>query len=265
LLGAEVVDPKVQTHDLLFVPTDEDQLRQGFYFCNSLIQLMESVYVGLNFDTEWQHPDNSGWLNVFNHWAWSGMFRVTWAVSAATYGGRFRAFCEQRLNLMLGDVEAKQVLTGGPSDSTLAEAGLNAHEQHQIGDDYVGGDKGAAVYRLQLLVRHPIVDEKEPPLMTFGFGYAVLRGDDLVMYRVQDHLRGMGLGRRGLVALVQKQDSGKLTFGTRDVVGLLGFFGRYNEQTDRAKLADFRAMVVSVNEEEASRRSAAANAARGNR
>ena len=60
---------------------------------------MESVYVALNLDTDWRHPDNSGWLNVFNHWAWSGMFRVTWAVSAATYGGRFRAFCEQRLNL----------------------------------------------------------------------------------------------------------------------------------------------------------------------
>ena len=263
LLGAEVVDAKVQTEDLLFVPTDEEQLRQGFYFCNSLIQLMESVYVGLNLDTEWRHPDNSGWLNVFNHWAWSGMFRVTWAVSAATYGGRFRAFCEQRLNLTLGDVEAKQVL-GGSNGSTLADAGLNAHEQHQIADAYVGGDTGAGVYRLQLLVRHPIVDEKEPPLMTFGFGYAVLRGDELAMYRVQDHLRGMGLGRRGLVALVRKCDSGKLGLGTRDVDGLLGFFGRYNEQTDRAKLADFRAMVVSVNEEEASRRSALVHA-KGNR
>jgi hypothetical protein len=86
-----------------------------------------------------------------------------------------------------------------------------------------------------------------------------MRGDELVMYRVQDHLRGMGLGRRGLVALVQKLTSGKLAIGAADVDGLLGFFGRYNEQTDRAKLADFRAMVVSVNEEEASRRSAAAH------
>ena len=67
------------------------------------------------------------------------------------------------------------------------------------------------------------------------------------------------------MALVQKQAGGKLALGTRDVDGLLGFFGRYNEQTDRAKLADFRAMVVSVNEEEASRRSAQAHAARGNR
>ncbi|HET7924641.1 MAG TPA: hypothetical protein VFL30_07065, partial [Rhodanobacteraceae bacterium] len=239
LLGADVVDAAQQTKDLLFVPQDEDQLRQGFYFCNSLLQLMESVYVGLNLETDWRHPDLSGWLNVFNHWAWSGMFRVTWAVSAATYGGRFRAFCEQRLNLTLGDVDAQLVLTGPPSESALAAAGLNAHEQHQVMDRYVAGGGDLSVYRLELLVRHPL--EKEPPLMTFGFGYAVMRGDELVMYRVQDHLRGMGLGRRGLVALVQKRDRRKLTFAPREVDKLLGFFVTYNEQTDRAKLADFRA------------------------
>ncbi len=201
LLGADVVDPKALTEDLVRLPDNEDELRQGFYFCNSLVQLMESSYIALNLETDWQHPDNSGWLNVFNHWAWSGMFRATWAVSAATYGGRFRAFCEQRLNLTLGDVRAKALPSGTPSDSTFAAAGLNAHEQHQIADPYVRGDNGddLTVYRLELLVRHPLVDETQPPLMTFGFGYAVMRGDELVMYRVQDHLRGMGLGRRGLV------------------------------------------------------------------
>jgi hypothetical protein len=77
-----------------------------------------------------------------------------------------------------------------------------------------------------------------------------MRGDELVMYRVQDHLRGMGLGRRGLVALVAENSGRKLVLGADDGEGLLGFFARFNEQTDRAKLADFRAMVVSVNEEE---------------
>ena len=249
LLGANVVDATVQTDDLLHVPDNEDQLRQAFYFCNSLIQLMESAYVALNLETDWQHPDNSGWINVFNHWAWSGMFRATWAVSAATYGGRFRAFCEQRLNLTLGDVEAKRVLSGAPTKSALSAAGLNGHEQHQIEDAYVSGGEDVVVYRLEVLVRHPI--KKDPPLMTFGFGYAVMRGDELVMYRVQDHLRGMGLGRRGLVALVKARDGRKLELGRRDVDGLLGFFSRFNEQTDRAKLADFRALVLSVNEEKA--------------
>jgi hypothetical protein len=249
LLGASVVDASLQTEDLLLVPDDEDQLRQAFYFCNSLIQLMESVYVALNLETNWRHPDLSGWVNVFNHWAWSGMFRATWAVSAATYGGRFRAFCEQRLNLTLGEVEAKQVLTGQPTQAALAAAGLNGHEQHQIADQYVSAGADVVVYRLELLVRHPI--KKDPPLLTFGFGYAVMRGDELVMYRVQDHLRGMGLGRRGLAALVEARDGRALKLGRLDVDGLLGFFSRFNEQTDRAKLADFRALVVSVNEEKA--------------
>ena len=112
----------------------EDELRQGFYFCNSLIQLMESVYVALNLETDWQHPDNSGWLNVFNHWAWSGMFRVTWAVSAATYGGRFRAFCEQRLNLTLGDVTASPCSRETRRESAPRGSGLNGHEQQQVAD-----------------------------------------------------------------------------------------------------------------------------------
>ena len=140
------------------------------------------------------------------------------------------------------------MLTGRPSESALAAAGLNAHEQHQVMHPYVAGGDDIAVYRLELLVRHPL--KTEPPLMTFGFGYAVMRSDELVMYRVQDHLRGMGLGRRGLVALVEKRGGARLVLEARDVDALLGFFARFNEQTDRAKLADFRAMVVSVNEEE---------------
>jgi hypothetical protein len=260
LLGANVVDATIQTKDLLTLPDNEDHLRQGFYFCNSLIQLMESVYVALNLETDWQHPDLSGWINVFNHWAWSGMFRATWAVSAATYGGRFRAFCEQRLNLTLGDVAATPVLVGAPTKSALEAAGLNGHEQHQIADRYVSGDGDISVYRLELLVRHPI--KKDPPLITFGFGYAVLRGAELVMYRVQDHLRGMGLGRRGLVELAAKHAGAKLELGRRDVDALLKFFARFNEQTDRAKLADFRAMVMSVNEEN-ERHAAPRAAARG--
>jgi hypothetical protein len=206
---------------------------------------MESVYVALNLETDWQHPDLSGWINVFNHWAWSGMFRATWAVSAATYGGRFRAFCEQRLNLTLGDVAATQVLAGAPTKSALEAAGLNGHEQQQIADPYVSGDGSITVHRLELLVRHPI--KKDPPLMTFGFGYAVMRGVELVMYRVQDHLRGMGLGRRGLVALAAKHAGTKLELGRRDVDAMLKFFG---------------AMVMSVNEEN-ERHAASRAAARG--
>lgn len=260
LLDDKVVAPQVQIDDLMRIPTDSDELREGFYFCNSLIQLMESVYVDLHLDTEWQHPDNSGWLNVFNHWAWSGMFRVTWAIAAATYGNRFRAFCEQRLNLTLGDVQVARV-RGAPGEDAFAQSGLNAHEQRQI--EALGKfvsekarrplERELTVYRLELHVRHPIVDVDHKPLRTFGFGYAVVHGDQLVLYRVQDHLRGMGLGRRGLAALVAARGSRRLAMGPLDDDDMLEFFRQYKEQTDRRKLADFRAMLASVNEERASR------------
>ncbi len=248
LLADGVIDPQEQKKDLLFVPREnEEKLRQGFYFCNSLIQLMEIAYLDLNLETEWQHPDNSGWLNVFNHWAWSGMFRVTWAVSAATYGGRFRAFCERRLKLALGVVHVKQVLPKKGSHRDFEKHRLNPHEQSQVDKlgELIAGD--LTVYRLELHVQHPI-DATGDPLMQFGFGYAVLHGTDLVMYRVQDHLRGMGLGREGLVALVKEI---KVVLGLEGLAvdSALRRLADIGEQTDRAKLADFRAMVVSVNEE----------------
>jgi len=97
-------------------------------------------------------------------------------------------------------------------------------------------------------VRHPIAEDGADPLMQFGFGYAVLAGKDLVMYRVQDHLRGMGLGRKGLMALVNKLNA-PLGLDRLTVEALLKVLDAFGEHTDRAKLADFRAMVVSVNEE----------------
>jgi hypothetical protein len=176
------------------------------------------------------------------------MFRVTWAVSAATYGGRFRAFCERRLNLGMGDVFVERVVPTEDGARKLEGKGLNRHEEGQVTKLGALTDAGMSVYRLELQVIHPIAEDKTKPLMQFGFGYAVLAGQDLVMYRVQDHLRGMGLGRRGLVGLVKALDA-PLGLERLTVEGLLKLLDDFGEHTDRAKLADFRAMVVSVNEE----------------
>ena len=53
------------------------------------------------------------------------------------------------------------------------------------------------------------------------------------------------------MGLVRHRGRRKLEFGNADADMLLGFLAQFHEQTDRAKLADFRAMVVSVNEETA--------------
>src|SRR5262249_40078599 len=72
------------------------QDRQGFYLCNSMIQLMENVYLDLNLEDEHGHHDNAGWMALFELWARSETFQTTWFYCAKTYGRRFREFCERR-------------------------------------------------------------------------------------------------------------------------------------------------------------------------
>ena len=86
------------------LPIDPKQLTAGFFFCNSVFQLMEEVYLDLNLEDEFDHPDNHGWMNFFKHWSWAPMVRVAWSVSAGTYGARFQTFCKRHLGLNIGEI-----------------------------------------------------------------------------------------------------------------------------------------------------------------
>ncbi|MEY2574356.1 MAG: hypothetical protein QOJ87_2569 [Verrucomicrobiota bacterium] len=94
------------------LPTDHDELKAGFYLCNSVLQLFEDAYVDLNLEEECDHPDNRGWMNLFNHWSWSAMLRVTWTICASNYGARFQTFCQRRLGLEIGQTDAREVYFG---------------------------------------------------------------------------------------------------------------------------------------------------------
>ncbi|HEY4362764.1 MAG TPA: patatin-like phospholipase family protein [Bryobacteraceae bacterium] len=74
-------------------------LRQSLYVCQSILQLMENVYLNLHLDTEWGHPDNQGWRKLFEIWAKSSALQDVFQRSGETYGKRFREFCRQQLGL----------------------------------------------------------------------------------------------------------------------------------------------------------------------
>lgn len=222
-------------------PCTQDELRAGFYLCNTLIQLMENVYVDLQLEEEHAHPDNRGWMNLFHHWSWAGMFRVTWAVCVATYGARFQQFCRRHLGLESGLLTlADPVNVGDPQ----WEDSLNFVEQEQVRRIIVGhyavlakgaevadaaaaaetledmdkdllversnewmaikGHKRLVVQPLEMRVSDPFGKEQD---FIFPVGFALLGEPDskgvrsLVYFRIQDHLRRMGLGRSGLQKL----------------------------------------------------------------
>ena len=64
-----------------------------------LMQLMEDVFMDLQLDDFWEHPDNRGWALLFMRWARSLRFRKCWNQTHRTLGIRFEYFCAARLGL----------------------------------------------------------------------------------------------------------------------------------------------------------------------
>jgi hypothetical protein len=107
------------------------------------------------------------------------MFRVTWAVSAACYGARFQSFCQKRLHLPLGRLS---VAACSPDE-------LNDFERWNRWDRVK--QEGDRLWSLEMLVDNPAVGSQR---MAFRFGFAVVDSEGyLAFYRVQNHLRKMGL------------------------------------------------------------------------
>jgi Patatin-like phospholipase len=189
-------------------PSDCEQMRAGFFLCNQVIQLMESVYLDLNLEEEYAHPDNYGWMNFFRHWSWSAMFRAAWAVCACNYGARFQRFCQSQLDLELGKITIdppKHLPNAIARKEDLTALGVSIYEAESVCKglrrEECSNSGGYSTCLLQLEV--DLTADNEP--LIFQFGYALIDAKKgLRLYRVRDHLRNMGLGREALVELVMQ-------------------------------------------------------------
>jgi predicted acylesterase/phospholipase RssA len=183
---------------ILWIPRRAEQIRAGFFFCQLLIQLMENVYLDLNLERYSDHPDNQGWMNLFRHWSYSGMFQVAWAIGASTYGSRFSLFCQRELDISTG--KTLIVNSGGFAVNTArampeAAVGHTVFERQRIAD--IKKTWGAAKeYQLRLEVS-PDADAADKPFQ-FAFGTMLIDKGQIVYLRVRRHLRRIGLARRAL-------------------------------------------------------------------
>lgn len=186
------------------LPAYDEQRRSGFYVCREIAQLMECVYQDLNLEEQYDHPDSRGWMNMFRHWSWSPMFRATYAITAATMSERFQRFCKRHLDLGLGSME---VILGNFDEAGLTE--LNFVERRlaealeALAPADPGSGKGMRLARFELVIRYPAMQPGavELELLRFHFGFAVLSDNRLLYFRIQDHLRRMGLARQAMALL----------------------------------------------------------------
>lgn len=96
------VDELMNIHPPIAVPPaspDPHQASQELCLTLQVAQLMEDVFVDLELDDFWEHPDNRGWAIMFMRWARSERFRLYWRQINRTFGIRFEYFCSSRLGL----------------------------------------------------------------------------------------------------------------------------------------------------------------------
>lgn len=183
-------------HPVDWIPADESAIRKSFFFFQRVIQLMENVYLDLDLETEWDHPDISGWRNLFHLWCWSGMFRVTWAVTRQTYGKRFQDFCDRRLDLR----DAVRIRAELPKQGEEALAELNFLER-EIVTDFAAKGGPLSIRRITATVRNPRSESQE---FRYPCGFFLIRDGTLIYSRVQNHLRGRGIHTAALRQLIKE-------------------------------------------------------------
>jgi hypothetical protein len=196
-----------------WLPTYREERRAGFYFCANLLQLMENVYLDLNLQNEYDHPDNRGWMNLFRHWSWSGMFRVTYAVTFSTYGARFQQFCNRHLDLAEGQIKIVERTLAVKTESDLqslletAEKSLELNfletELIRLFHDGRMNFDTVIPQQLSVMTLNP-TGKREAEEIQYAFGFSLALEKKLVYFRVQDHLRSSGLARKALDKLYEQ-------------------------------------------------------------
>jgi GNAT superfamily N-acetyltransferase len=76
-----------------------EEMDKTLHFLTQMIQLMEDAWFAASLDTYWNDPNNLGWMNTFQRWAYTPSFRLWWPILKPMYGRKFRRFMEERLSL----------------------------------------------------------------------------------------------------------------------------------------------------------------------
>ena len=109
-------------------PTESSpkEITRTLHFLTQMIQLMEDVWFGSELEDHWNDPNNLGWMNTFQRWAYTPSFRLWWPILKPMYGRKFRRFMEERLNLADKDypktrVKVVELPEGEPPQKGVAQ------------------------------------------------------------------------------------------------------------------------------------------------
>jgi GNAT superfamily N-acetyltransferase len=194
------------------VPPTPEEMGKTLHFLIQMIQLMEDVWFASYLETHWNDPNNLGWMNTFQRWAYTPSFRLWWPILKPMYGRKFRRFMEERLSLADEDYP--------PTTATVTNQGKNPpdgvaqiywkrmHEQ----DPEHGTGKTVYSYDLKL-TQQSEEGQAIPHYVQAGLAFLDLSDKTLARWNVEDFfvppsLWGAGLGAKflnELLAILKKE------------------------------------------------------------
>jgi hypothetical protein len=169
---------------------------------------MEDVWVGCHFETHWNDPNNLGWMNAFQRWAYTPSFRLWWPILKPLYGSKFRRFMEDRLSL--ADQDYPPTLATVKNHGNHLPPGppgvAQTYWRRMYGND---GKPGMTIYSFDLELTHQREkDDKTHPVQA-GLAFLNLSDKKTARWNVDDFfippsLWGAGLGAVFLSKLLPK-------------------------------------------------------------
>ena len=148
------------------------------------------------------------------------MFRIAWIVGAPTFGARFVAFCQQRLELPRLDNDAEDrhrvlrvddlsppegVDWTRQCDQLLASGAIN-HVEHSIllSDPMLKGEGAPTRLYALRLKWSTVLAGTDARIPDTTLGVAALSGGTLRLLRIQDHVRRLGLASEFMRLLISR-------------------------------------------------------------
>jgi GNAT superfamily N-acetyltransferase len=190
-----------------------EEMCATLHFLVQIMQLMEDVWATCQLDTHFTDPNNLGWMNTFQRWAYTPSFRLWWPLLKSMYGSKFRRFMEERLDLADEDYpKTEGAVTLHPPG--VMPAGLAQAYWTRMREKVPAGIKRVFTYDLLLTL------QSEPPqtcnvqtgLAFVGLSPAAPANPQIAVWRdkeffVPPGLWGSGIGSAFLSSLLLKLKS----------------------------------------------------------
>ncbi|HEV2047008.1 MAG TPA: patatin-like phospholipase family protein [Chthoniobacterales bacterium] len=185
---------------------NSEEMIRALHFLVQIIQLMEDVWLNCDLDTQFNDPNNLGWMNSFQRWAYTPTFRLWWPLLKSMYGSKFRRFMEERLDLKDEDYP---VTIGEVTSDQIDPEGLAMIYWTRMYGSVPNAGKAVYIYKLHLPLQTARGDTGDVYTIQAGLAFVDLQTAGLARWNsdeffVPPGLWGAGIGGKFLDALLRK-------------------------------------------------------------